>query len=232
MTLRIDLPKLDTSNLWDKTYNILKESIIRREFSANQKLSIPELAEHLGVSRTPIRDALNRLEMEGLVKTVSKVGTFVVGIEIDDVLDIMDTRLMLEFWVVEKISYYTKDKIKQEILQMEQILRDSDEAIETLPLETYLQYDYNMAFHLEFIKLGKNNRNIEIYKNIMNYRFLAGKNALISKEMITTASKQHFAILTALKSGNIVDIKSAIKLHLDDSTERLLDKIKKNGGII
>lgn len=230
--MQIDLPKLDTSNLLDRTYNILKEKIIRREFFANQKLSIPELAEQLGVSRTPIRDALNRLEMDGLITTISKVGTFVSGIEVNDVLDIMDTRLMLEYWAVERISSYSKDKIKLEISKMEQIIHESNLAIESLPLETYLERDYNMAFHVEFIKLGRNNRNVDIYRNIMNYRFLTEENSLISKEMITTAIQQHSIILLALKNGNIDELKALIKLHLDDSKDRLLDKINKNGGIV
>ncbi|MFC0215324.1 GntR family transcriptional regulator [Paenibacillus chartarius] len=232
MSTRTGLPKLDTSNLWDKSYNILKEKIIRREFLANEKLSIPELAEQLGVSRTPIRDALNRLEMDGLVKTVSKVGTFVNAIEIEDVQNIMDTRLMLEFWVADKIAAQTKDQIQQEVVTMEQILQTSKENIEILPLDTYLQYDYNMAFHLEYMNIGKNKRNMEIYKSIMNYRFLAAQASLITKEMVTTALEQHTAILHAVKEGSMYDIKTMIKLHLDDSKMRLLEKIHANGGAI
>src|SRR5690606_32682147 len=96
------LSKLDTSNLWDQTYSLLKESIIRREFAPNQKLMIPELAETLGISRTPIRDALTRLEMDGLVRSVPKVGTFVTPITSGDVRDIIETRIILEQWAVDK----------------------------------------------------------------------------------------------------------------------------------
>ncbi|ALS23727.1 MULTISPECIES: GntR family transcriptional regulator [Paenibacillus] len=228
----MELPKIDTSNLWDKTYNILKERIIRREFRPNQKLLIPELAEQLGVSRTPIRDALNRLEMDGLVTTVSKVGTFVNGIEIHDVLDIMDTRMMLEFWVAEKLADVPKEELEKELMVMEAIIQRSLKDIKTLSLKQYLQNDYNMAFHLKFMELGRNNKNTEIYKNIMNYRFLAAETSLISEDMITTAANQHLAIIQSLRDGNVQQIKSVIKIHLDDSKERLILKIDKNGGII
>ena len=113
------LAKLDNSNLLNKTYDVIKDLIIRREFKPNQKISIPELATQLGVSRTPIRDALNRLEKDGLVKTVSKVGTFVNAIETDDILNIMDTRLMLELWVVEKLHLLTDEELARKVKKIE-----------------------------------------------------------------------------------------------------------------
>lgn len=228
----MNLPKIDNSNLWDKTYHILKQRIIERTFSANQKLYIPELAEQLGVSRTPIRDALNRLEMDGLVTTVSKVGTFVKPIELSDVIDIMDTRLMLEYWVVDKLASRTKEQLLVEINQMEDIVRQSLRDLETMSLKEYLQHDYNLAFHLKFIKLGGNLKNISIYKNLMNYRFLLYKNALVSKEMVTSAIHQHLAITEVLKTGHLAEIKAAIQGHLEDSKTRLIEKINNNGGVI
>jgi DNA-binding GntR family transcriptional regulator len=228
----MNIPKIDNSNLWDKTYNILKDKIIRREFDPNQKLLIPELVQNLGVSRTPIRDALNRLEMDGLVTTVSKVGTFVNAIEIQDVLDIMDTRLMLEFWVVDKVAQLSKEDLLKELSKMQQIIQQSLYDVEILPLEDYLRKDYNLAFHLEYLKLGGNKKNISIYTNIMNYRFLAVESSLISKEMITSAIHQHIAIVEALKGGNVTDIKAVVKNHLDDSKVNLVNKIQKNGGVI
>lgn len=230
--MKVNLPRIDSSNLWDKTYIILKERLIRREFKPNEKLSIPELAETLGVSRTPIRDALNRLEMEGLVKTVSKVGTFVKPIEVNDVLDIMDTRLMLEFWTAESISSLPVREVHDTLTKMENILHQSSRLIDSSLFESYLQADFNLAFHLEFIKLSRNQKNIEIYQNLMNYRFVAIKSSLITKEMVVTAQEQHSAIINALKGGDINDIKTVIRLHMDDSKERLLMKINANGGIL
>ncbi|NOU93126.1 GntR family transcriptional regulator [Paenibacillus sp. LMG 31456] len=233
ISIKVNLPKLDNSSLWDKTYAILKERLIRRDFKPNEKLSIPELAEKLGVSRTPIRDALNRLEMEGLVKTISKVGTFVKPIEVGDVLDIMDTRLMLEFWTVDKIASSPSTKeLTQTLTKMDDILVHSSRLIDSSVFESYLQADFNLAFHLEFIKLGKNQKNIEIYQNLMNYRFVAMKSSLISKEMVVTAQDQHYSIINSLKGGDIGDIKKVIQLHMEDSKERLLNKLKTNGGII
>lgn len=226
----MELPKIDNSNLWDKTYMILKERITRRDFKPNQKLSIPELASQLGVSRTPIRDALNRLEMEGLVKTVSKVGTFVTAIEIEDILDIIDTRLMLELWVVERLSMLSSDELDEKTKTLESILEKSTQSISQLPLGSYLRSDYNLLFHLEFIKLGGNRRNVEIYLNMMNYHLLAAQNDLFTKDMVTTAIEQHHAVISALKERNWVSLRAAIKAHLYDSKERLIKQLETNNG--
>ncbi|UOF92375.1 GntR family transcriptional regulator [Fodinisporobacter ferrooxydans] len=228
----MDLPKIDNSNLWDKTYNVLKDKIIRRGFNPNQKLSIQELAEQLGVSRTPIRDALNRLETEGLIRTISKVGTFVRAIDVNDVIDIMDTRLMLEFWVVDKLHTLSKHELNEAIRKMEDILEQTSKLIETPSLNSFLDADYNLKFHIEFIKLGKNKNNIDIYQKVMEYRFLAMESSLISKDMVLTAIEQHSSIVDALKEGEITRLKYLIKVHLDDSKEKLIDKIQKNGGTI
>ena len=226
------LTKLDNSNLLDKTYDVIKDLIIRREFKPNQKISIPELSAQLGVSRTPIRDALNRLEKDGLVKTVSKVGTFVNAIEIDDILNIMDTRLMLELWVVEKLYLLTDEELADKANHLESLLNSATALIDKRSLESFLKSDYNLQFHIQFLELGGNQRNVEIYIDLMNYHNLAVERALITKEMVSSAIDQHYSIVTAIKHRNIAAAKKAINLHLKDSTDRLLERLNANGGQI
>ncbi len=228
----MNLSKIDNSNLWDKTYNILKTQIIHREFKPNEKLSIPDLAEQLGVSRTPIRDALNRLEMDGLVKTVSKVGTFVNAIDESTILNIMDTRLMLEFWVIEKLPQMQISKINGALARMKDILKRTSKDIASEAFDSNRHANANLEFHLEFINMGNNQKNSEIYQSLMNYRFLAAKSSLISKDMVELALQQHYAIIEAVREGNSQHIREVIKSHLDDSKERLLQKIQSNGGCI
>jgi len=228
----MELPKIDNSNLWDKTYMILKDRIVRREFQPNQKLSIPDLATQLGVSRTPIRDALNRLEMDGLVKTVSKVGTFVNAIEVEDVLDTIDTRLMLELWVVKKLPTLPKKELAGKIRKLKELLDKASVAVDELSLESYLKSDYNLQFHIEFIKMGNNKKNVELYLAMMNYHFLAVEHSLFTKDMVVSAIDQHYSIVATLKRGDFAAVEASIRLHLDDSKDRLISRIKANGGQI
>ncbi|MFD2117446.1 GntR family transcriptional regulator [Paenibacillus yanchengensis] len=228
----VELPKIDTSNLWDKTYALLKESIIRREFAPNQKLSIPDLSIQLGVSRTPVRDALNRLEMEGLVKTISKVGTFVVAIDREDVLNIMDTRLMLELWVADQLVDLPSNELAAGISRMETILDFAEQDIAANKDDEYLKADYNLQFHIAFMQLGGNKNNIDIYLRTMNYRYITLKSSIVSREMVQVAQNQHRHIIQVIKQKDTNAVKKALREHLEDSKRRLLEVINEHKGII
>mgnify|MGYP001375909708 CR=1 FL=1 len=228
----MELPRIDNANLWDKTYHILKEKIIQRTFAPNEKLMLPELAKQLGVSRTPIRDALTRLEMEGLVSTVPKVGTFVTAIGRQDVEQIMDTRLMLELWTVNKIAAFDPNMLNEPIRRLGAILDESRKESERLPVDEYLKRDYNLSFHLAFIELGNNPRNTAIYKSVMNYRFIAFKNTLVTKEMIVSAINQHEEIFQALNERDFDKLRAMIADHLEDAKKRIIEQIEAHGGTV
>ena len=228
----MELPRIDTANLLDKTYTILKEQIVHRKFKPNEKLSIPDLADQLGVSRTPIRDALNRLEMDGLVKTVAKVGTFVNAIEIEDLLDIIDTRLMLELWVVEKLSAKSPAELAELLAPLKKMQADAARIVEEVPVEDYLKENHNLQFHIAFLQLGGNKRNEEIYRSMMNYHHLAVEQSLFTKEMVTSAIVQHQSVVTALLAGDFAAARASIREHLDDSRERLIHRLNECGGQI
>lgn len=227
-----NLPKLDRTNLWDRSYNLLKQMIIRREFPAGGKLSLPELSQQLGVSRTPIRDALNRLEMEGLVRTVPKVGTFVSAIDGGMIEDIMSTRMMIEFWVADLLPTLPKEKVLGITEEMKAILASSAKLIRSRRFAAHALADNNVKFHLAFVALGKNNFNLDIYGKAMNYRSIAVQYHLISKEMVETAHTQHENIIKAVRTQDPERVKKIVRLHLMDSQDRLIGNITRGGGVV
>src|SRR5512136_2843678 len=94
---------LDRTDLTERTYAVLKDRILTRRMEPGARVSVPEVASALGVSRTPVNDALKRLANEGLVEIVPRRGTFVTGLTASDVSELFDIRLLIEAHAVEAI---------------------------------------------------------------------------------------------------------------------------------
>lgn len=225
------LPALDNSNLWDRTYAILKDKIVRRQFDLDKKLSIPDIAGQLNVSRTPVRDALNRLEAEGLVVTRSKVGTYVVPIDEERVDNAMDTRLMIELWVARKLPECPADRFDAAVLKMKAIVF---EAANAYPKQPYLYHenDYNLHFHQEYVHSGGNSANDRFYQAAMNYRLPVTTPEMVDPGEVETAIRQHGEMLEAFSERDSAKLEKLLTEHLVDSKERIIQKIRRNGGTI
>ncbi|RAP77589.1 GntR family transcriptional regulator [Paenibacillus montanisoli] len=229
------LSKLIVTNVWDQTYQVLKERILARHFGANEKLLIPELAEQLGVSRTPIRDALNRLEMEGLVRTVSKVGTFVNPVLEDNVNDIMDSRLMIDCWTIDRLSAMEEDQLASQFGALDEIIQQASDSFsggKAGNVDLELQSSLDLRFHLELVRMSGNSKNVEIYKSLMNYRYLNLGVPHVTPDMAKQAFRQHLAIYDALRARRFAAAKSAVTAHLAYSKQNILNVIIESGGEI
>jgi DNA-binding GntR family transcriptional regulator len=86
----------ERTHLRDQVYDILKRRIILRKIESGEKINEEELAKSLGVSRTPIRETLLRLEHEGIVKNIPRRGAFVVSQSKEKVIDLFEVREVLE----------------------------------------------------------------------------------------------------------------------------------------
>src|SRR4051794_39867501 len=95
---------IEHSDLTTKVYQWLKGRIMHHAFLPGDKLDVQQLADDLGVSRTPVKDAINRLTAEGLVVLRSRRGTYVATLAPSDVHDLLETRLMIETWAVGRLT--------------------------------------------------------------------------------------------------------------------------------
>lgn len=133
---------IDNPNLRGQTYKILKNMIITRELLPGKKIIEETLAQEVGVSRTPIREALFRLEHEGIVEIIPRRGAFVVKQSKDDITEVMQIREVLEALIVRLVTPILKES---DILE----LRDSLDRLRTTPEEERHVIEYNDS-ELEF----------------------------------------------------------------------------------
>ena len=117
----------DTYSLRGRVFHTLREDILSGRFQVDEELKETAIAEELGVSRTPVREAFRQLELEGLIRIVPNKGAYVSGISESDVSDIFEIRSLLEGlcarWGTKKIS-------KEKLDEMEEVIMLSDFHLE------------------------------------------------------------------------------------------------------
>lgn len=98
----------DNYSLSARVYNHIRDGILAGTFAKGDELKEKNIGDELGVSRTPVREALRQLELEGLVSIIPNKGAFVEGVSTDDIRDIYEIRALLEGlcarWAATRIS--------------------------------------------------------------------------------------------------------------------------------
>jgi len=205
---------IDVTNINEKVYDFIKKNITTFNFPSGYKLNIKQLSETLGVSHTPIKDALFRLAGEGLIDITSRTGTYVKSITEADIHEILQTRLILETAVIEEIT----GRITDEQLQALKALHQKGRSLVVNPndSESYRAFmELDSQFHLSFFNIMGNRRLLNIYKNLNAHmqmvRFRLMNHAL---GKLPTTDQEHQVILDALCERDVVKAKQAIANHL------------------
>ena len=109
----------DHSSLSARVFHAIREDILNGKYQANEELKEKSIGEDLGVSRTPVREALRQLELEGLVRIIPNKGAFVEGITLKDVKDIYEIRALLEGlcarWAAENITQEQIEELDENV---------------------------------------------------------------------------------------------------------------------
>lgn len=151
--------EIEHTSLSEKTYNMLKNNIISGEFTAGERLSYEELTKKFAVSQTPLREAFQKLEREGLVVTFPRRGTFVKELSKTDIVELYDIREMLEALAARLACQSATDN---QITEMTNACRQYEKAISEEDKKLCLEID--LKFHRLLLQAGANSRLKEIMK--------------------------------------------------------------------
>ena len=125
----------DKYSLRGRVFNALRENILSAKYSQNEELKETAVAAELGVSRTPVREALRQLELEGLVKIIPNKGAYVIGITDKDIEDIYLMRSLLEGLCAR---FATNNITQEQIEQLEEITYLTDFHVKKRKFRTTL----------------------------------------------------------------------------------------------
>ena len=207
--------------LRDVVFQTLRQAILRGELKPGERLMEIHLAQKLGVSRTPVREAIRKLELEGLVLMIPRKGAIVAEITVQDLEDVLEVRMALEELAV-KIAC---KRITQE--QLEEIKRRSAEFCKTLygdDVAACAQAD--MAFHDAIYEATGNRRLVQILNNLREqmYRYRLEYIKDADKRQILVV--EHDYILKAIRSRHVAEAKKAIREHIDNQEITVSKNIK------
>jgi DNA-binding GntR family transcriptional regulator len=188
--------------LREQIVSSLRESIIKGELSPGQKLTEPELAERLGISRTPIREAFRQLESEGFLTVIPRRGAVVSKITRKEIDEFYELKSLLEGYAAriaaEKINEKGIEKLRKINEQLIKLAEDGD--IESFFLK-------NEEFHRTFISYCGNEKLLE-FREHMVQRFMRFRlEALSVPGRLMDSVKQHRTIIRALarKDGRLAE---------------------------
>lgn len=214
-----DIPQ--STGLNDRVYDVLKNAIMHNTLPTGYKLDVNQLAKRWGISRTPVNDAIQRLMIEGLVSVVPRRGTFVASIDAQDILELMDIRLMFELRAAELVISRIGG---QQLDEMRRLLQQMDELLKQKPVD-YLQYSkLDLELHALPIIWTNNKKLSKLYQS-QHFQWY------MTRLSRSPAGKvEHWDIYRAYAAGSLEAVKNAVSRHIEAGKASVLElsKGKKN----
>lgn len=212
-----------SASLEARVYNEVREALLCGQFKKGEWLTEHMLTQKLGVSRTPVRSALQRLAEDGLVSMIPNRGAVVIGIAKEDIVDIYRIRMRLEglasAMAAEKITDEAKQKLSENVALFEfYVQRQDTEHIEEL----------DTAFH-SMIYEASGSRTLEriltdLHSNTKAYR----SQSLCVPGRLARTLEEHKEILGAILTGNAEKAEKLTSAHIECAMQNMLVILAEN----
>lgn len=224
---------MSSISLAQKAYEHLQEGVLSGRLRSGEVISEAALAKELGISRTPVGEAIRQLVREGLVEQVPRYGTIVRSIDRRELTDLYEMREALESYAAAKAAENISDPILERLSQfcevMAAIARELREAgaseLDEPSLRRFLAAD--LAFHMLIIEASGNRRMIEVVKNMRTMsRIFRMRRAPHQLEVVHKAYEYHVRILQALREHNPESSRRAMLEHIAAGKVETLSQLK------
>ena len=210
--------------LRDVVFNTLRQAILKGELAPGERLMEIQLAEKLGVSRTPIREAIRKLELEGLVLMIPRRGAEVARISEKSMRDVLEVRRSLEELAIELACQRMTDEEFKELQRAQEAFKSAVEHGSAMEIaetdEAYHDIIYNSTGNMRLVQILNNLRE-QMYRYRLEYIKDEDKRQILLVE--------HNKIYKALCSRHVEEAKQAMREHIDNQEITVLKNIKEQG---
>ncbi|MFJ6630998.1 GntR family transcriptional regulator [Streptomyces sp. NPDC091376] len=193
----------------DRVYAHIKQAVLDRRYEGGTLLTEGELAEAVGVSRTPVREALLKLEMEGLLKLYPKKGALVLAVSAQEIADVVETRLLVEEFAVRR-AVPAPPRL---IVRLEELLEEQRRRAESGDLAEVAITD--RSFHAEIVRHAGNEILSRLYDQLRDRQLRMGVAVMHSHpDRIAKNVTEHAEILEAIRDGDTERAAACVRRHL------------------
>jgi DNA-binding GntR family transcriptional regulator len=202
----------------------IREAIINGILQPRERLMEIQLAEELGVSRTPVREALRNLELEGFIVMVPRKGAYVADLSIKDIVDVFEIRAALEGLAAglaaERIT-------GEELEEMERLLVEKGESIKQNDFSRLVAVD--TKFHETIYKASRNDRLSTIISNLREQIQRFRSTSLSYPGRMKESLEEHRGILEAIEARDSQTARQLAQEHIENAENAFIESIKKDG---
>jgi len=195
----------------------IRQAIVDGTFSPGERLMEIQLAEDMGVSRTPVREAIRKLELEGFVVMIPRRGTYVANISIKDINDVYEIRTSLDVLAAGLAA----ERIEPEELQeMQRLLVEIGKAIEAGKLQDIIALD--TEFHDVLYKASRNERLRNIISNLREQ--ITGIRGISMKYpgRLLDTMEEHRVLVECIAARDPEKAQAAARIHLENAEHTML----------
>jgi DNA-binding GntR family transcriptional regulator len=209
-----------------RAYDYLRDELLARRIAPNELLSEGQIAEQVGVSRTPVREALLRLEAEGFVRLLPKRGALVLPVTLPEVTDLIEARELIETYGARKAINSGNTTALLRTLSAQ--LSTMRAAMRTKDTRAYVEAD--RAFHAAIVAATENEILVGLYRSLRDRQLRMGVvNLLVESDATSERTRMratiadHEAIAAGIAGGSVRAAEAAIRAHLAHAV-RLLER--------
>jgi DNA-binding GntR family transcriptional regulator len=205
----------------EEVYKYLRRKILAGDFNNDERLIEAKLAEEIGTSRTPVREALHKLEMENLVQSIPRVGYVVNEINDEEIEEILEIRFAIETlaakWAAEKIS-------EAELNRLDEIIELTNQSIAAQDTDAIIELD--AEFHDIICKACRSRRLEEMSQTLRDHMLRFRLKGLWNPEISARSNEGHRRISQAIRKKNMLKIEEAFRFYLSRTREDVMERIQ------
>ncbi len=194
----------------------LERMILAGDLAAGAKLNETAVADLLGVSRGPVREAFRALEESGLVRLEKNRGVFVRQISVEEADEIYEVRAALDEWVGRRLA---RTATAEQLKALRAIVDRMDRAAAQDDLDAY--YPLNLDFHERLVTFTGNGKLLATYRRLVNELNLFRRQTLAQGGMLPISTREHRDIVDKIAAGNAAAAGKALHEHVMGSRERM-----------